>query len=90
MYYLYLMDPETLSKKKDFKDKVLNGEIFGEVETKDGKYSGRIMKYTGAELKIADQNGNMIYNNNSIIKKPIIRVDLFDKKGNPIDNLFKR
>ena len=82
----YLMDPETLQMKKKFKTDVLNGEIYCKV-IDNGEFSGRVVKYTGSELKVADDSNKLIYNNNYV--EPYVCVTLY-KDNEEINNPFDK
>jgi hypothetical protein len=80
----YFCDPKNIEIYKSFKNRISNKEIIGEVI--DGKkYKGIVRKYTGRELKLEDENGNLIYNNNYLNNQT---VNLFDREGNIIKNLY--
>jgi len=86
----YLKSPETIYKRSLFKRRIENGEIYIELELKDEVYKGRVLKYTGYELKIVNDNNDIIYNNNRLIKNMAINkmIKLSDINGfieNPFD-----
>ena len=82
----YLTSPEVIEAKKEFKRRILNDEIFGEV-TIDGKlYKGLINKFSGNDLRIIDPNSReVIYTDNHLEEY----VTLYDKDGNKVDNPFQ-
>jgi len=86
----YLKDPEVIYQKKLFKDRINAGEVFGELTINGKTYKGRILKYTGQELKIVDDNGNMIFNENYLMGGPEYTLNLYDKSGNKIEDVVKR
>jgi hypothetical protein len=86
----YLKDPEVIYQKKLFKDRVNAGEVFGDITISGKTYKGRIMKYTGQELKIVDDNDKIIYNENYLIGGPKFVLNLYDKQGNKIEDLLQR
>lgn len=81
----YMRSPEVLASKKDFKNKVLNKEIHCEIEDKGQVYKGIVRKYTGHELKIENDKGQEIYNNNYLEDE---NIKLFDKDGNLLKDPF--
>lgn len=86
----YLKDPEVIYQKKLFKDRINAGEVFGDITISGKTYKGRILKYTGQELKIVDDNDNIIYNENYLVGGPQFVLNLYDKQGNKIEDLLKR
>ena len=80
-----LKDPELISMKKDLKNRIVNKEILAKVVDSDKIYKGIVRKYTGREIKIENESGELIYNNNYLGNQSI---DLFDGKGNKIRNIF--
>jgi hypothetical protein len=82
----HLQDPETIWKKKQFKQHVLSGDIFTEFELRDGSIiKGRVDKYTGFEVRVKDKNDNVIYTDHTFNPKWI---KLFNKIGEIIENPF--
>lgn len=82
----YLKDPETIFKKKQFKNKINNKEVMIKL-TYDGKnYEGIVRKYTGSELKIEDENRNQIFAENYMDKSKTQRLEFFDRNGDPIED----
>lgn len=82
----HLQDPEVIWKKKQFKQDVLNGDVFTEFELRDGNIiKGRVDKYTGFEIRIKDKNDNVIFTDHTFNPKWI---KLFNKSGERIENLF--
>jgi len=85
----YLRDPEVISRKKEFKNSINNGEIFAEIIFKSGhSIFGKVEKYTGFEIRIIDESGKKFsepYIGGSSIKN----IKLSDKEGNKIEDLFK-
>jgi len=86
----YLKDPEVIYQKKLLKDKILRGEVFGDITISGKTYKGRVLKYTGQELKIVDGNNEMVYNENYLIGGPKFILNLYDKQGNKIEDILKR
>jgi hypothetical protein len=86
----YLKDPEVIYQKRLFKDRIHRGEIFGDITIGDKTYKGRISKYTGQEIKIVDDNNNVIFNENYLVGGPQFVLNLYDKQGNKIEDLLKR
>ena len=80
-----LKDPELISMKKDLKNRIMNKEILAKVVDSDKIYKGIVRKYTGREIKIENESGELIYNNNCLGNQSI---DLFDGEGNKIRNIF--
>lgn len=81
-----LKDPELISMKKDLKNRIMNKEILAKVVDSDKIYKGIVRKYTGREIKIENESGELIYNNNYLGNQSI---DLFDGKGNKIEDPLK-
>lgn len=86
----YLKDPEVIYQKRLFKDRIHRGEVFGDITISGKTYKGRIFKYTGQEIKIVDDNNNVIFNENYLVGGPQFVLNLYDKKGNKIEDLLKR
>ena len=86
----YLKDPEVIYQKRLFKDRIHRGEIFGDITIGDKTYKGRISKYTGQEIKIVDDNNNVIFNENYLVGGPQFVLNLYDKQGNKIEDILKR
>ena len=83
----FLSSPGVIAQKKEFKDKINNKEVIAQIDDHTGKtYKGIIRKYSGGELKIEDENGELIYNNNYLDKGDVVIV--FDKEGNRIPNPY--
>lgn len=82
----YLKDPETIFRKKQFKDKINNREVMIKL-TYDGKnYEGIVRKYTGSELRIEDESGNQIFVENFMETSKTQRLEFFDRNGNPVED----
>lgn len=84
----YFKDFDTLKVRKEFKDKVRSGLIDVEITFKDGKIiSGNVLKYTGQEIRVAN-NGEVIYTENYIKSNNTIKsIDLFEN-GKKIKDPF--
>jgi len=80
----YLKDPELIYKKKLFKDKISKGEVFAEITKNGVKYSGQVDKYTGRDLRLINNSGDVIFTSNKFNSA----ITLKDKSGNILDNLF--
>ena len=82
----HLLDPETLRKKKEFKDRIANREVLIKL-TYDGKdYEGVVRKMTTSEMKIVDENGEPIFSENYMEDRKITRLELTDRLGNTVEN----
>ena len=73
------------SHDKEFKSRIERREIIAEVTDKGKKYKGIVRKYTGRELKIENESGDLIYNENYLEDQV---VKLFDRDGNSVVNPF--
>ena len=84
----YLLDPETLFIKKQFKDKINNKEVKIDLEYDGKKYDGIVNRYTGSDLRIEDENGEIIFNSGSrgVNTSKVGYLQLYDKEGNKIKN----
>jgi len=82
----YLKDPETIFRKKQFKDRISNKEVFIKLNYNGKDYEGIVKKYTGGELKIEDTNGEQIFGENYMETSKTRRLDFFDKDGNKIED----
>ena len=85
----YLQNSETIQKKKNFKEKVINKEVLIKLKYKGKEYEGRVKKWTGHELKIENNLGEIIYNNNYIQPDLIEYIKFTDKDNNDIPNPFE-
>jgi hypothetical protein len=81
----FMMNPEIISQKKDFKSRIEKKEIIAEVTDKGKTYKGVVRKYTGRELKIENELGELIYNEN-YLENQIVK--LFDRVGKSVVNPF--
>jgi hypothetical protein len=82
----YLTSPEVIEAKKEFKRRVLNDEIFGEVTIGGKLYKGLVNKFSGNDLRIIDPNSReVLYTNNRLEDY----VTLYDKDGNKVNNPFQ-
>lgn len=82
----YLKDPETIFRKKQFKDKINNREVLVKLSY-DGKYyEGIVRKYTGSELRIEDKDGNQIFVENEMDYRKTQKLDFFDRNGNVVED----
>jgi hypothetical protein len=81
----YLQDPETIYKKKLFKDNILKGDVFAEFTVKGKEYSGQVDKYTGNKIILKNDKGEIIFTDNKFEPSDI---SLMDKNGNIISNPF--
>ena len=91
----YLKDPEVIYQKRLLKDKIHRGEVFGDITIGDKTYKGRIMKYTGQEIKIVDTDDKsfspvVVFSENYLISGPKFVLNLYDKQGNKIEDILKR
>lgn len=82
----YLKDPETIYKKKQFKDRITNKEVFVKLNYDSKDYQGIVKKYTGSELKIENDKGEQIFSENYMDSSKTKQLDFFDKDGNKIEN----
>ena len=85
----YLQNSETIQKKKNFKEKVINKEVLIKLKYKGKEYEGIVKKWTGHELKIENNLGEIIYNNNYIQPDLIEYIKFTDKDNNDIPNPFE-
>lgn len=82
----HLLDPETLRRKKEFKDRIANKEVLIKL-TYDGKdYEGVVRKMTTSELKIDNENGEPVFSENYMEGRKITRLELTDRAGNMVEN----
>lgn len=81
----FMMNPEIIAQKKEFKSRIESREIIAEVIDKGKTYKGIVRKYTGRELKIENESGDLIYNENYLDNQV---VKLFDRDGNSVVNPF--
>ena len=88
----YLKDPEVIYQKRLFKDKIVNGDVFGDITISGKTHKGRIFKYTGQEIKIVDPNdtSKVIFSENYLMGGPEYTLNLYDKQGNEIEDIIKR
>jgi hypothetical protein len=81
----FMMNPEIIAQKKEFKSRIEKKEIIAEVTDKGKTYKGVVRKYTGRELKIENELEELIYNENYLDNQI---VKLFDRLGNSIQDPF--
>lgn len=86
----HLKDPDTIYRKTILKDRISNREVYIKLEYDDKLYSGVVRKYTGGELKIEDESGELIF---STVRKQLNMnkvkyLILSDAEGNKIKNEF--
>lgn len=82
----YLKDPETIYRKKQFKDRIINREVLVILRYNDKDYEGVVKKYTGGELKIENDKGEQIFGENYMDSSKINQLHFFDRNGNEIQN----
>lgn len=58
----HLTDPSTIAKKKDFKSKINNNEIY----VSFGDINGIVSKWSGRDLRIKNDSGDIIFNTKDI------------------------
>lgn len=80
----HLKDPETIYKKKLFKEKILAGKITTEFQIGNEIISGVVDKYTRNDMRIKDNDGNVIYTSNAFEPKWL---KLYDE-GSRIEDPF--
>jgi hypothetical protein len=79
----YLKDPEVIYRKKLFKDRIKNGEVFAEFTIDGQEYKGLIDKYSGGDIRLKNDKGEIIYTNNYFRPKEF---KLLDKNGEVIQD----
>jgi len=85
----WLKRPEIIQKKKDFKQRVLSGEVFAKVSINGFNYFGIVWKYTGHEIKLGDKD-KILYSDNRLIERKNFQIQLMDSSGNLIEDLFRK
>lgn len=88
----HLTDPDTIYKKKLFKDRVSNREILVDATLNDEEYHGVLSKWTGFEIRIENNEGDVIVSKSfkrSGIPLSKVKVKLTDRSGNPVEDPFK-
>lgn len=81
----YLKDPEVIYRKRLFKDRIKNGEVFAEFSIDGQEYKGLIDKYSGhgGDIRLKNDKGEVIYTNNYFRPKEF---KLVDKNGEEIQD----
>lgn len=81
----YLKDPEVIYRKKLFKDRIKNGEVFAEFSIDSKDYKGQVDKYSGygGDIRIKNYKGEVIYTNNYFEPTDF---KLVDKNGEEIQD----
>lgn len=81
----YLKDPEVIYRKKLFKDRIKNGEVFAEFTIDGQEYKGLIDKYSGygGDIRLKNDKDETIYTNNYFRPKEF---KLLDKNGEQIQD----
>lgn len=82
----HLKDPETIYRKKLFKDRILNKEVLVKLNYGGKDYEGVVRKYTGGELKIENEEGEQIFGENYMETSKTGHLGFFDRSGNKIEN----
>lgn len=90
----YLKDPETIYKKKLFKQNYLNNEILVDFNYDDVEYNGILKNWTGSKIKIEDSKGEVIFNNTGVGKeglnyKKIKNLKFTNKHGHEISDPYQ-
>lgn len=83
----YLKDPETIYKKKIFKNLIRDKQIIIDLTCNNRKYHGILDKYSGNDLRIVDNEGNVIFTTNYLREKSYLII-LKDLKGNIMEDPF--
>ena len=88
----YLQDPDTIYKKKSFKQMIINGEVLVHLKYGLKDISGIVDKYTGhnGDLRIKNDNGDVIFTINSLDRSNTKVLDFSRKDGTEIENPFNR
>lgn len=84
----HLKDPETIYKKVQFKNRILNKDLLIKINYDGKDYEGVVRKYTGRELKIEDDKGELIFGENDIESSKIRKLELSDRSGNKVEDTF--
>jgi hypothetical protein len=84
---IWLKNEFLIQEKREFKNRILSGEIFAKVITKNSEIEGKVFKYTGHEIKVGEP-GRFIYNNNYLTTSDV-KIQLMDISGNVINDIFK-
>lgn len=81
----YLKDPEVIYRKKLFKDRIKNGEVFADFSIDGQEYNGQVDKYSGfgRDIRIKNNKGEVIYTNNYFEPTDF---KLVDKNGEQIQD----
>lgn len=84
----YMKSPEVIAMKREFKERVQNGEVYITFTKGKTEYRGRVRKYTGHELKIEDVSTSEIIFNDNNFTKGNKRLEMYNLKGEEIKDLF--
>lgn len=81
----YLKDPEVIYRKRLFKDRIKNGEVFAEFTIDGQDYSGLVDKYSGygGDIRIKNNKDEVIYTSNYFEPTDF---KLVDKNGEQIQD----
>jgi hypothetical protein len=81
----YLKDPEVIYRKKLFKDRIKNGEVFAEFTIDGQDHKGLVDKYTGfgGDIRLKNSKGEVTYTNNYFEPKEF---KLLDRNGEQIQD----
>lgn len=85
----HLKDPETIFRKKQFKDRINNKEVMINLTYNKKDYHGVVKKYTGSELRIESENGDRIFGENEMKVSKTDRLEFTDRQGNEIEDQIK-
>jgi hypothetical protein len=93
----YLQDPETINKKRLFKEKSDNHEIFVDLDYKGREISGLLHKYSGNKITILKKDFNpewdltkqALYSNGELDRSSINKIVFTDKQGNKIEDPYE-
>jgi hypothetical protein len=81
----YLTSPEVIQKKREFKKLITDNQLKAEINFKGIDYSGWLDKYSGNDVRLKDDSGNVIFTTNVFNSYPN-QIKIFDRSGNEITN----
>lgn len=84
----YMKSTEVIAMKREFKERVQNGEVYITFMKGKTEYRGRVRKYTGHELKIEDVSTSEIIFNDNNFTIGDSKLEMYNLKGEEIKDLF--
>lgn len=82
----HIKDPKNQESRRDFKDRVLSGDVYTTFTYRGKEYSGILKRYTGNSIRIEGNGGNVVFIDNYLDRNREQKMLTYDKYKNPIPN----